>query len=253
MIRNQTGLVGQGSPSYLRVAQTLISEIEGGRYPIESLLPTEHELAAQFGMSRHTIREAIRRLQALGLVNRQQGVGTRVKASTASAGYVQKVATIADLIQYARDVELRIEGIDEVVADESLAEQLMCRKGQRWLHLSGLRYQSGQASPISFTEVFINYEFASVRDQLGKTGGAIYRLLEEHFGLRITDVQQKISAMAMPEDIAAALGVEGGEPGLSIARYYRSSDGRLIEAAFSVYRSESFTYETRLTLDTSAT
>lgn len=251
MTQNLPGLISQGNPSYMRVAQTLISEIEAGRYPVESLLPTEHELAAQFGMSRHTIREAIRRLQGLGLVTRQQGVGTRVKASSAAAGYVQKVATIADLIQYARDIELKINAIDDAIADADLAERLMCRKGQRWLYLSGLRYQKGQDSPLSFTEVFINYEFASVRDKLGQSGSAIYRLLEEHFGLRITDVQQKISAVPIPEEVAEKLGVEAGAAGLSIARYYRTSDGRLVEAAFSIYRADSFTYEVRLTLDSS--
>lgn len=252
MTQNLLGLVSQGNPSYLRVAQTLISDIEAGRYPVESLLPTEHELAAQFGMSRHTIREAIRRLQGLGLVTRQQGVGTRVKASSAAAGYVQKAATIADLTQYARDVELKINSIDDAIADAALAERLICRKGQRWLHLAGLRYQTGQDTPISFTEVYINYEFASVRDRLGKDGGAIYRLLEDHFGLRITDVQQKISAVPIAEDVAEKLGVQTNAPGLSIARYYRTSDGRLVEAAFSIYRADSFTYEVRLTLDTPA-
>lgn len=243
------GLGGQGSPSYMRVAQTLISDVEAGRYPVGSLLPTEHELAAQFGMSRHTIREAIRRLQALGLISRQQGVGTRVKARVAAAGYVQKAATIADLIQYARDVELRIETVDEIIADDEMAERLMCRKGQRWLHLSGLRYRSSETTPLCSAEVYISYEFASIRDLLGKSDRAIYTLIEEHFGIRITDVQQRITATAVPDDVAEKLGIDPGGPGLSIARYYRPADGRVIEAAFSIYPADTFTYDVRLTLD----
>jgi GntR family transcriptional regulator len=42
--------------------------------------PTDEQLAAQFGVSRHTVREAVRRLQDEGLVNRRRGVGSFVSA-----------------------------------------------------------------------------------------------------------------------------------------------------------------------------
>ena len=63
-------------PQYVLVAQRLIGDIASGRYPVGSLLPAELALCTQLGVSRHTIREAIRRLQERGLVRRQRGVGT---------------------------------------------------------------------------------------------------------------------------------------------------------------------------------
>ena len=65
-------------PRYLQLAQTLISEIEEGHYPVGALMPTEFELCDQFGASRFTVREAIKRLVQQGMVSRQAGVGTRV-------------------------------------------------------------------------------------------------------------------------------------------------------------------------------
>ncbi len=62
------------------IAQRLIEAIEAGEFAIGDLLPTEMELAAQYGVSRHTMREAVRELISRGIVSRRQGVVTRVTA-----------------------------------------------------------------------------------------------------------------------------------------------------------------------------
>ena len=68
-------------PRYRQLAQTLISEIQSGRYPVGDLMPTEMELCAQFGASRFTVREAMKQLVQMGLVARHAGVGSRVQAT----------------------------------------------------------------------------------------------------------------------------------------------------------------------------
>jgi DNA-binding GntR family transcriptional regulator len=82
-------------PRYLQLAQTLLNEIEGGKYPIGSLLPTEFALCEQFGVSRATAREAVKRLVQMGLVVRQPRVGTTVRARSASTGYRQSTTEVA--------------------------------------------------------------------------------------------------------------------------------------------------------------
>lgn len=52
--------------------------IVSGRYRPEETLPGERELAAAFAVNRHAVREALRRLQQLGLVRVSQGGATRV-------------------------------------------------------------------------------------------------------------------------------------------------------------------------------
>ena len=79
MASNYQNELRSGQHRYAALAQSLLHDIESGRYPVGSLLPTEIELVEQFGLSRHTVREAIRQLQQVGLVTRRKGVGTRVK------------------------------------------------------------------------------------------------------------------------------------------------------------------------------
>ena len=60
------------------VAARIRGAILGGDYPPGALLPTERELAVQFGVNRTTLREALHAVEHLGLVERRQGVGCRV-------------------------------------------------------------------------------------------------------------------------------------------------------------------------------
>ena len=112
-----------------------------------SLLPTELELCERFGASRHTVRAALRELQGLGLVSRRKRVGTRVEAARASGGYNESLASLEDLVQLAATHVRAVRRIDEVVVDRTLARELGCRAGTRWLRISSLRQD--EKNPLS--------------------------------------------------------------------------------------------------------
>lgn len=250
MTSTSTSRLSKTQPQYLSLAQTLLRGIESGRYPVDSLLPTESELVREYGMSRHTVREAMRQLQQMGLISRQQGVGTKVRAKTAVARYVQTSASIADLIQYAKDVRLVIRSEKEIVAEGDLCELLHSKPGQRWLKLQGVRYTERRAKPICHTDVYVAYQYASIREQIQKAGMPIYALIERESGSRVQEVQQNIRALAIGSSIAKELGVSPASPGLCITRHYISADGSVFEVAISIYPAERFSYSMRLRLDT---
>ena len=84
---------------YNRIAGVLRSDIASGVYAVGSSLPSESELCAKFNVSRHTVRESLRKLAELGLVARRQGAGTRVIASTPRAAYVHTLRSLFELFQ----------------------------------------------------------------------------------------------------------------------------------------------------------
>lgn len=57
-------------PAYLQVSERIRAAILDGKIPAGELLPTEIELATQFGVTRSTVREAIRLLEQGGLLGR---------------------------------------------------------------------------------------------------------------------------------------------------------------------------------------
>jgi GntR family phosphonate transport system transcriptional regulator len=68
------------SPLWTSIAATLRAEIGRGHYRPGDKLPTEAELAARFGVNRHTVRRALADLAAAGLAHPRRGAGVFVAA-----------------------------------------------------------------------------------------------------------------------------------------------------------------------------
>ncbi|HEX6957509.1 MAG TPA: phosphonate metabolism transcriptional regulator PhnF [Ferrovibrio sp.] len=66
---------GKGMAVWRQIAAAMEQAIRRGEYPAGSQLPTEKQLAASFGVNRHTVRQAMTRLADLGLVRIEQGRG----------------------------------------------------------------------------------------------------------------------------------------------------------------------------------
>ena len=238
--------LGASQPRYLQLAQTLLSEIETGKYPVGTQLPTEFALCDQFGVSRATAREAVKRLVQLGLVVRQQRIGTTVLAQSATQGYRQRVAGVSDLYQYATDTTLVIESRATPAINEAQALMLEATPGETWLHLRGRRHANGQALPICVTELWLHPAFRSIQGVHGPMTGAIHAAIEQQFGEVITKVEQEIRAVSISSTDALALQVKPHSAGLWICRRYRNRKGQLVELAASTHPADRFSYSTTM-------
>ena len=66
-------------PLYHQLKTVILREIEAGRWEPDAQLPTEDELARRFGVSKITVRQALRDLAVEGFIRREQGRGTFVE------------------------------------------------------------------------------------------------------------------------------------------------------------------------------
>lgn len=229
-------------PQYVLVAQTLIDDIRQGTYGVGALLPPETTLCTQFGVSRHTMREAMRLLIERGLVARQRGIGTTVTSRQARAHYTQSTASVAELPQYVEETRLVTLEVKDVLAMGDLSDLLDCQPGQRWLYARGLRYLGASKDPIALTHIYVHAAYAGIKGMIGEPNVPVYGLIERQFGERVAEVRQRIDAKVMAPDEAAALGVAAGSAGLVITRHYLAVSGRLLEVAVSLHPAERFSY-----------
>ena len=70
-----------GSPVYIQIHNQLRENIENGYWKVGQKIPAERELAAEFGVSRMTLRQAIQTLVDEGVLERRVGSGTFVARS----------------------------------------------------------------------------------------------------------------------------------------------------------------------------
>jgi GntR family transcriptional regulator len=244
--RSLASLPAETGPLYRAIVHALKGEILQGRFAVGDLLPTEGELRERFGVSRHTIREALRQLRADGLVESRQGAGTRVLRPGGPSLYVHTVASVDELTQYANDTRYEIDNVARIVADQATAERLERPLGEAWLRVRGFRYSADMAEPICWTEVFINADFAGIERLLPRATGPIYALIEDLYGESIAKVDQILRARPVPTQPAERLGVEPASAGVEIRRNYFRADNMLIEAAFNLYPADRFSYSMTL-------
>lgn len=220
---------------YLQVARTLRKEIVDGVYPVGSQLPTEHELCDRFAVSRYTVREALRRLREDNLVSSRPRTGTLVVPRPSSSSYAQDVMSINDLLAFAAGAQFEIESNAMVTIDAEQAERTGLAVGEQWLAVRGYRREAGASTPICRTEYYVNRAFAAVGRMLQRHSGPIFPLIEDLYGVSVTEVHQEITAIALPADLAEALDIEAGAPALQMQRSYTTSDGEVAQVTVNTH------------------
>lgn len=230
---------------YATVERHLLTELADGRYPVGSRFPTEMELCARFGVSRHTVREALRRLTDMGLLQRLQGSGTLVQALHKPVEFSQSINSLTELYQYAVETRLEVEQEAAVAVRGSLAEAMGCDPDSRWLRFEGLRVARGDGTAVCWTELYLAGSLAGLRERVGREVTPIHVMIEAA-GHTIRRVEQELRAVTIPAPVAVRLGVPADSAGLRITRRYLGDDDVPLEVTFSVHPAERMLY--RITL-----
>ncbi len=227
---------------YLQVAQALEQAITGGRYPLGSLIPTENDLAAEFGVSRQTVRQAIAQLRARKLLSARKGVGTRVEAAQPALGYHHSIQSLTELFRYAQETAFRVVATEWVTASGALAAKLNCRAGRRWLRLDGLREQAGGKAPLGDMTVFVEERYAGFLAAPATHATAVFAQIERRFGEPIVEVEQEIEAMLLDAATAQRLQAPAGSAALRVTRRYFGTGRRLVELSHTIHPADRFRY-----------
>ena len=184
-------------PRYAQVANDLMQRIAAGKYPVGSLLPKEIDLSAQYGISRHTMREALRRLHEAGLVSRRRRAGTEVVASAPATIYRQPINSIDDLLQYGEATAIQVSRKGRVKCNAALAKMLGCEKGREWFCIETIRTRPNDRRPICHTIMYLNSELDGIDSRVATAAGPISAMIETDYGVRIAHIEQSMQAVAV--------------------------------------------------------
>jgi GntR family transcriptional regulator len=205
----------------------------------QDALPPERDLAADFAVSRITVRKALDALVADGLLIRKQGAGTFV------IGRVEK--QFAKLTSFSEDMAARgqtprsqwlLRASGTVTPEESLT--LGLSPGAPVYRFHRIRFADELPMAIEYSTIpgFGLVSETAVEDSL-------YVALQAA-GNRPTRALQRLRAVLFDEQRAQLLGVEPGAPGLYIERRSFLDDGRVIEATQSWYRGDAYDFVAEL-------
>lgn len=215
------------TPRYVAISDALRADIATGQHGVGALLPSEASLCKRFQVSRFTVREALRRLEADGMVSRVQGAGSRVLRDRPAGVFVQNYRSMSDLTQYAEETNLEVLETTNTLLDPELAGRIGGNAGDPWLSIRGIR-RMANGDPLALVESFVPQRFAAIAPDLARSPGPIYAGLAEAAQEVVSDVAQETQALPAQAHVAHALGLKTGAPTLCILRRYSSASGTLI-------------------------
>ncbi|MGO8914508.1 MAG: phosphonate metabolism transcriptional regulator PhnF [Stellaceae bacterium] len=135
---------GRGVTLWRQIAESLAVEVSAGSFA-GGRLPTEPELAARFGVNRHTIRRAVAALADQGLVRVEQGRGTFVADRLLDYVLGRRTRFSANLQSQGREPGHRLISVATVAADDATARDLGLRRASRVVQIETLGEADGTA------------------------------------------------------------------------------------------------------------
>lgn len=241
---------GGRKPRYQELAEDLRQGILRGDFPDPAQFPTESVLCTRYGVSRFTVREALRALQNEGLIQRKRGSGTVIQPASARGGALhQPLSNVGEILQYAQDTEYHFTPKGMVPLPKKLAVHTGVTPGSRWYHFRGLRTGRGRQEPIALTDAYINRDLEAAAREIQPSEATIFRQLERLSGVRIARVTQDIQAVPASGPVAAELGIPRRSACLRILRCYLDADGRVLEISASHHPGDRFAYSMHIEVD----
>ncbi len=233
-----------GHTLHRKVTELLLARIRSGDWPVGKRLPAEVDLAAELGVSRTTLRVGLADLEKLGLVVRRKRLGTTVTAANPRNLLQQVTGGVEQLLDIAGTSVLDILSLEDVRGEDIQVLDGLTSETGFWLCVTGTRRIVGQDKPFNWTQVYVVDRYAGIRPILGSAPHAVYKAVEEAFGVSVARIAQTVNARTCPPEAADYLGLRETDPVLNIcARLYDAKD-RLIEVSDAYYDPEKFAVAT---------
>lgn len=219
-------------PLYLQIAADIITRITQGEWSVGDKLPSEAEFVLEYSASRVTLRQALRKLEDEGLIERQRGRGAFIRANPS-------VATL--------DLFLPQVGVKHTsdILSSDIRLSVVC--GANAPVLSGLdvspetplvyleRNFTRNGCVLGINRAWFPEKLVPKMAELGLIEDSITTTLQTRYRLQFHSVENYIESVALDASTAHQLQAASASPALKISSVYTIAGGTPIEYAITVW------------------
>jgi GntR family transcriptional regulator len=243
-------MLKEGKPRHMQISDWVLDRVQSGDLKPEEKLPSEHEFAEMFEVSRVTVRRALQTLESDAVIYRCQGLGSFVSDRRTPQTLVNLTDFNQDMRRAGMEAASRVVGFSRETAGAKIAETLQIAEGDLVLRIDRLRL--GDNEPIAFDITWLPLTYGELLDQANLTERTIYRILEDDHQIPITRGCYRMSAENADALLAHHLGVKSGDALMLIARISYTLGQKPVYYQKRFYRSDKVIYEMRLEREDSA-
>jgi GntR family transcriptional regulator len=221
-----------------QVYLVLRDRITSGAMPHGAKLPPEPALAETHGVARITVRRALARLAAEGLVQRRPSAGTRVTFERTAPPVVADIANmLASLMEMGRRTGVKLLSFEYAPAPAPIAEALGLGPEARTQQSVRVRLVDGE--PFSYLTTHVPERVGVTYSKAELATRPLLALLDRA-GVAAEAATQTIGAALAAPEVARALGVDVGAPLIELTRVVLDRSGRGVEHLHAFYRPDRY-------------
>jgi GntR family transcriptional regulator len=225
-------------PLYARLADSILLNIESGRWRPGDQIPTEIELGRAHGVSRAVVRQAVGTLATKGILRRAQGRGTFVASARLPQGPRRLLSFTQDMLSRGLTPGSTLLSAHLAPATGEVAERLKLGEGDPVWIVSRLRRAGNEPMGLQTAHLPARVCPDLPIDRLGQ--GSLYSLLRERYGIVPARASETYVATELSKEEARLLETRAGAAGLTVERTTFDGSGRVFEYVRSVMRGDRY-------------
>jgi GntR family transcriptional regulator len=229
-------------PPYVQIAEGLIAQIESGALCPGEQLPPERELSENFGVTRMTLRRALRILDEQGLIIRKHGIGTYIAEPKIDRKMEVVFRFSSDMQQRGFKPRAMLINFEQIMAESSMSKDLMVPISTQIYSI--LRLRSINHEPVMLESYLIPVPRFPRLDQYDLENRSIYEILEYEYGVPIARARQSFEPVIAADFEARLLDISVGDALMMEKRLSYDVNDLPIEFGKDRYRGDRFRFVT---------
>ncbi|MEU3355805.1 GntR family transcriptional regulator [Streptomyces sp. NPDC037389] len=231
-------------PLWYQVSQSLRASILGRRPDDPLRLPTEDALAAHYGVSVLTMRQALKELETEGLITRHRRRGTFIEPSARRGSPVRLLGSVDTIVAQQSGEHTAVLGHGPAPVPAELAEHFPGL--DEAVAYRRLRHDEASGEPTNWAENLVRPELAEHIDVTDLTRWPMTKVLRDVVGVRISRITDTVEARLADPETARLLQVPLLSPILHYTGITYDENGRAVDIARIHYRGDRFSFTVTL-------
>ena len=225
---------------YLQVIDRMKQDIAAGLYKEKEKLPSEFELAKTLGVSRATLREALRLLEEDNIIVRRHGVGTFVNPKPVFSSGIEQLTSVSDMIrQVGMEPGVIYLSTSEAPPSEDDLKRFHFGADETVITIERVRTANGE--PVVYCIDQVPSSFLPA-DFLGRKESSIFSAIEESGDVRISYAVTFIDPVGYHDQASPILECNPETALLELKQLHYDEDDRVVLYSKNYFRADKFSF-----------
>ncbi|MCM3756772.1 GntR family transcriptional regulator [Sporosarcina aquimarina] len=225
---------------YVQVIEHIKQDIEAGVFKENEKFPSEFELARTLGVSRATLREALRVLEEEKIIVRKHGVGTFLKARPLFSSGIEELSSVSSMIRDAgmEPGTIFLE-VSEALATEENIEKFSCNHKESIVTIKRVRTADGE--PVVYCVDQVNAKNLQT-EATALMKNSIFDALEKDGKIHITQAIAHIEPVGYDHEASSILRCGVDVPLLVLLQKHYTETGEMVLFSKNYFRADKFSF-----------